>query len=118
MKDVFQIPTSVTFCAKLAHNDTAMRIDMPAFSAGLPTRISQLSSSRLLNPPPARVTEVLSTLRGEYGGLELYNVYLVKADHEARLPMRDVRTLYEPLIEKELKIPLIPKRRERRFRRV
>ena len=117
MKDVFHIPTFVTFCAKLAHNDTAMRIDMPAFSAGLPTRISQLSSSRLLDPPPARVTEVLSTLRGEYGGLELYNVYLVKADQEARLPMRDVRTLYEPLIEKELRIPLIPKRRERRVRR-
>jgi hypothetical protein len=117
MNDVFQIPTFVTFCAKLAHNDTAMRIDMPAFSVGLPTRISQLSSSRLLDPPPDRVTEVLSTLRGEYGGLELYNVYLVKADQEARLPMRDVRTLYEPLIEKELKIPLILKRRERRVRR-
>ncbi len=117
MKDFFQIPTFVTFCAKLAHNDTPMRIDMPAFSVGLPTRISQISSSRLLDPPPNRVTEVLGTLRGEYGGLELYNVYLVKADQEARLPMTDVRTLYEPLVEKELKIPLTPKRRDRRVRR-
>jgi len=116
MKDFFQISTFVTFCAKLAHNDTPMRIDMPAFSAGLPTRISQLSTSRLLDPPPARIAEVLGILRSEYGGLELYNVYLVKADQEARLPMSDVRTLYEPLIEKELKIPLIPKRRERRVR--
>ncbi|MFX1510463.1 MAG: DNA double-strand break repair nuclease NurA [Promethearchaeota archaeon] len=116
MKNFFQIPTFVTFCAKFAYNDTPMRIDMPAFSAGLPTRISQIAASRLLDPPPARVKEVLGTLRGEYGGLELYNVYLVKADQEARLPMSDVRKLYEPLIEKELKIPLILKRRERRVR--
>jgi hypothetical protein len=75
-----------------------------------------MSSSRLLDPPPTRVNEVLGTLRGEYGGLELYNVYLVKADQEARLPMSDVRKLYEPLIEKELKIPLTLKRRERRVR--
>ena len=118
MKGFFQLPTFVTFCAKLAYNDTPMRIDMPAFSAGLPTRIQQVSSSRLLDPPPSKVLEVLGTLRGQYGGLELYNVYLVQADQEARLPMSDVRTLYEPLVEKELKIPLIPKRRERRFRRV
>jgi hypothetical protein len=118
MKKFFQIPTFVTFCAKLAYNDTPLRIDMPAFSAGLPTRLSQITSTRLLDPPPTRVTEVLSNLRGEYGGLELYNVYLVKADQQARLPMNDVRTLYEPLIEKELKIPLIPKRRDRRIRRV
>ncbi|MFW9935347.1 MAG: DNA double-strand break repair nuclease NurA [Candidatus Thorarchaeota archaeon] len=117
MQNVFQIPTFVTFCAKFAYNDTPLRIDLPAFSAGLPTRISQISSSRLLDPPPARVTEILRILRGEYGGLELYNAYLVKADQEARLPTSDVRTLYEPLIEKELKIPLIPKRRERRVRR-
>jgi hypothetical protein len=116
MKDFFQMPTFVTFCAKFSYNDTPMRIDMPAFSAGLPTRISQMSSSRLLDPPPTRVNEVLGTLRGEYGGLELYNVYLVKADQEARLPMSDVRKLYEPLIEKELKIPLTLKRRERRVR--
>ncbi len=116
MKDFFQIPTFVTFCAKFAYNDTPMRIDMPAFNAGLPTRISQISVSRLLDPPPPRVTRVLGTLRGEYGGRELYNVYLVKADQEARLPMSDVRTLYEPLVEKELKILLTPKRRDRRIR--
>ncbi|MFX1576758.1 MAG: DNA double-strand break repair nuclease NurA [Promethearchaeota archaeon] len=117
MQNVFQIPTFVTFCTKFAYNDTPLRIDLPAFNAGLPTRISQISSSRLLDPPPARVIEILRILRGEYGGLELYNAYLVNADQEARLPTRDVRTLYEPLIEKELKIPLIPKRRERRVRR-
>jgi hypothetical protein len=116
MKAFFQLPTFITLCTKLAYNDTPMRIDMPAFSAGLPTRISQITSSRLLDPPPPRITEVLRTLRGEYGGPDLYNVYLVAADQEARLPMRDVRTLYEPLIEKELKIPLIPKRRDRRIR--
>jgi hypothetical protein len=93
-----------------------MRIDVPAFSVGLPTRLSQINSSRLLSPPPKRVTEVISNLRGQYGGLELYNVYLVKADQQARLPVKDVRTLYEPLVEKELKIPLTPKRRERRIR--
>ncbi|MFX1318480.1 MAG: DNA double-strand break repair nuclease NurA [Promethearchaeota archaeon] len=116
MKEFFQIPTFVTFCAKLRHNDTPMRIDMPAFNVGLPTRLSQITSSRLLDPPPTRVTDVLGILLGQYGGLELYNVYLVKADQQARLPMQDVRTLYEPLIEKELKIPLIPKRRDRRIR--
>lgn len=116
MQDTFNLPTFVTFCAKLAHNDTPMRIDMPAFSAGLPTRISEISSSRLLSPPPRRVTEVLQILQGEYGGPELYNVFLVRADQDARLPVGDVATLYEPLVEKELKIPLIPRRRDRRAR--
>lgn len=115
MQETFQLPTFVTFCAKLAHNDTPMRIDMPAFNAGLPTRISQISASRMLDPPPQRVTDVLKLLRGEYGGPELYNVFLVRADQEARLPMSDVTTLYEPLVEKELKIPLVPKRRDRRI---
>ncbi len=116
MKEFFQIPTFVTFCTKLRYNDTPLRIDMPAFNIGLPTRLSQINSSRLLDPPPSRVTDVLGNLQGQYGGLELYNVYLVKADQQARLPMQDVRTLYEPLIEKELKIPLTPKRRDRRIR--
>ena len=116
MRGTFQLPTFVTFCAKLAHNDTPMRIDMPAFSAGLPTRISQISAARMLDPTPQRVTEVLQLLQGEYGGPELYNVFLVRADQEARLPMSDVTTLYEPLVEKELKIPLVPKRRDRRIR--
>ena len=116
MKDTFQLPTFVTVCTKLAHNDTPMRIDMPAFSVGLPTRLSQVSASRMLDPPPKRVLSILQTLLGEYGGPELYNVFLVHADREARLPIKDVTTLYEPLIEKELKISLIPRRRERRLR--
>ncbi|MFW9831965.1 MAG: DNA double-strand break repair nuclease NurA, partial [Candidatus Thorarchaeota archaeon] len=114
MQDTFNLPTFVTFCAKLAHNDTPMRIDLPAFSIGLPTRISEIATSRLLVPPPRRITEVLQILRSEYGGPELYNVFLVRADQEARLPVSDVKTLYEPLVEKELKIPLIPRRRDRR----
>ena len=89
---------------------------MPAFSVGLPTRLSQVSASRMLDPPPSRVQTILQTLLGEYGGPELYNVFLVHADREARLPLKDVTTLYEPLVEKELKISLIPRRRERRLR--
>ncbi len=116
MKDTFQLPTFVTVCAKLAHNDTPMRIDMPAFNVGIPTRLSQVSASRMLDPPPSRVQTILETLLGEYGGPELYNVFLVHADREARLPLKDVTTLYEPLVEKELKISLIPRRRERRLR--
>ncbi len=118
MKETFRLPTFVTFCAKLAHNDTPIRIDMPAFNAGLPTRISEITASRLLDPSPSRVIEVLETLRGEYGGPELYNVYLVRADQEARLPDSDVTTLYEPLVEKELKLSLTLKRRDRRTRYV
>jgi hypothetical protein len=116
MKATFQLPTFVTVCAKLAYNDTPMRIDMPAFSVGLPTRLSQMSVSRMLDPPPSRVQTILQTLLGEYGGPELYNVFLVHADREARLPLKDVTTLYEPLVEKELKISLTPRRRERRLR--
>jgi hypothetical protein len=116
MKNTFQLPTFVTICAKLAHNDTPLRVDMPAFSIGLPTRLSQVSSSRMLSPPPQKVLDILQTVRGQYGGPELYNVYLVRADQEARLPVNDVTTLYEPLVEKELKLSLIPRRRDRRFR--
>jgi hypothetical protein len=116
MKDTFQLPTFVTVCAKFAHNDTPLRIDVPAFSIGLPTRLSQISSSRMLSPPPQKILDILETVRGEYGGPELYNVYLVRADQEARLPVNDVTTLYEPLVEKELKLSLIPRRRDRRVR--
>ncbi len=115
MQDTFHLPTFVTFCAKLAHNDTPIRVDMPAFNVGLPTRISELSSSKMLNPPPERIIKVLQILQSQYGGPELYNAYLTRADKEARFPISDVKTLYEPLIEKELKMPLIPRRRERRI---
>ncbi|MFX0168880.1 MAG: DNA double-strand break repair nuclease NurA [Candidatus Hodarchaeota archaeon] len=115
MQDTFQLPTFVTICTKLAHNDTPLRVDVPAFSVGLPTRLSQVSSSRMLDPTPQRVIDILEILRSEYGGRELYNVYLVRADQEARLPIKDVTTLYEPLVEKELKIPLVPRRRDRRI---
>ena len=116
MKDTFQLPTFVTVCAKLAHNDTPLRIDVPAFNVGLPTRLSQISASRILKPSPQKVLDILGIVRGEYGGPELYNVYLIRADQEARLPMNDVTTLYEPLVEKELKLSLIPRRRDRRVR--
>lgn len=118
MRRVFQFPTFVTFCTKLAYNDIPLRIDLPAFNAGLPTRVTDLSESRLLDPPPKRVEEVLQMLQASYGGQDLYNVYLVRVDQEARLPKSDVTSLYEPLVEKELKTPLILKRRDRRVRYV
>jgi hypothetical protein len=116
MKSAFELPTFVTFCAKLMHNDTPLRIDLPAFNVGLSTRVSEISQTRLLDPPPRRIEEVLQILQTEYGGPDLYNVYLVRADQEARLPVSDVATLYEPLVEKELKIQLISTRRNRRIR--
>ncbi|MFX1562376.1 MAG: DNA double-strand break repair nuclease NurA [Promethearchaeota archaeon] len=114
MEKAFHLPTFVTFCVKLAHNDTPLRVDLPAFNIGLPTRVSEISESRRLDPLPDRLGGVLQLLQAEYGGLDQYNVWLVRADQEARLPTRDVTTLYEPLIEKELKTQLALTRRNRR----
>jgi hypothetical protein len=112
----FRFPAIVTFCVKLAHNDTPLRVDVPAYNVGLPTTLSELSESQRLDPPPVRVEDILRFLRTGYGGPDLYNVWLVRADQEARLPESDFTTLYEPLVEKELKLPLVPTRRNRRAR--
>ena len=112
----FHFPAIVTLCIKLAHNDTPLRLDVPAYNVGLPTTLSELSQSQRLDPPPARVEDILRFLRTGYGGPDLYNVWLVHADQEARLPESDFTTLYEPLVEKELKLPLVPTRRNRRAR--
>jgi len=112
----FRFPAIVTFCVKLAHNDTPLRVDVPAYNVGLPTTLSELSESQRLDPPPVRVEDILQFLRTGYGGPDLYNVWLVRADQEARLPESDFTTLYEPLVEKELKLPLVPTRRNRRAR--
>ncbi|MFX1563666.1 MAG: DNA double-strand break repair nuclease NurA [Promethearchaeota archaeon] len=116
MQKAFHLPTFATFCTKLAHNDTPLRVDVPAYIIGLPTRVSDISESRKLDPLPERIEDVLQLLQSEYGGLDQYNVWLVRADQEARLPTRDVTTLYEPLVEKELKVQLKPTRRNRRAR--
>lgn len=116
MQKAFHLPTFMTFCAKLAHNDTPLRVDVPAYNIGLPTRVSDISESRRLDPLPNRMEDVLQLLQAQYGGLDQYNVWLIRADQEARLPTRDVTTLYEPLVEKELKTSLTPTRRNRRAR--
>jgi len=116
MDRVFHFPAFITTCVKLGPRDTPMRVEVPAFCLGRKTRVSDLSASRILNPPPRGMNELLQMLRESYGGPDLYNVWLVKADQEARLPERDVRALYEPLVERELKITLRPTRRERRVR--
>jgi len=116
MGKVFNFPVFITFCIKLGPRDTPMRVDVPAFCLGRDTRVSDLKASRLLDPPPDEMEQLLQLLSGCYGGPDLYNVWLVKADQEARLPERDVRSLYEPLVERELRITLRPTRRERRVR--
>ncbi len=117
MEKVFGLPAFVTVCVKLAPNDTPLRIDVPASTIGLPDRLIDLKEPKRLDPPPEKLMQALALLQAEYGGLDLYNVWLVQADQEARLPVRDVTNLYEPLIEKELRISLSPLRRDRRIRR-
>jgi hypothetical protein len=117
MEKVFGLPAFVTVCVKLAPNDTPLRIDIPASALGLPDRVIDLKEPKRLDPPPEKLMQALELLQLEYGGLDLYNVWLVQADQEARLPVRDVTNLYEPLIEKELRISLSPLRRDRRARK-
>jgi hypothetical protein len=116
LQDAFRLPAIATLCVKFAHNDLPLRVDVPGYNVGLPTTLSELSQSQRLDPPPARVEEILQFLQTGYGGADLYNVWLVRADQEARLPETDFTTLYEPLVEKELKLPLRPTRRNRRAR--
>jgi hypothetical protein len=116
MEKVFSLPAFVTVCVKLSFNDTPLRIDIPASTLGLSERMTDLREPKILDPPPDKLMQALSLLQAEYGGLDLYNVWLVQADQEARLPDRDVTNLYEPLIEKELRISLSPLRRNRRTR--
>lgn len=116
LQEAFGLPAIVTFCTKLAPNDTPLRVDVPAYNVGLPTTLTELPESQRLDPPPARVEEILQFLQMGYGGPDLYNVWLVRADEEARFPESDFTTLYEPLVEKELRLPLVPTRRNRRAR--
>jgi len=62
------------------------------------------------------VEELIGILKANYAGLLDYNVWLKRVDEEVKLHLKDVDTIYERVLEKELGLTLIHTRGYRRVK--
>ena len=60
--------------------------------------------------------ELICILKANYAGLLDYNVWLKRVDEEVKLHLKDVDTIYERVLEKELGLTLIHTRGYRRVK--
>ncbi len=93
------LPAIVSFHIKLHPQDTPLRVDIPGWMVGIDTKIWEPPKPERMN---CNVDEVLSVLRGGYGGLQNYNIWLKRADEIARLGRQTVDNLYRQTLEREL----------------
>jgi len=117
VRKMLDFPSIVTFHLLPDHRDTPLRIDIPSWALGMPTsKLKDFEGVKIAeNLDPHALNNLLNFLMTSYGGLENYNIWLTKADVDVRLGRNAMDTLYEPLLERELRTKL---RHERRYRRV
>jgi len=97
-------PTIVSFHIRLDRRDTPMRVDVPSWAFGFDRSLKDLSG---VSPISGLDTgRVLSMLKLLFGGIRHYNVLLTSVDTEVRLKREVVDTMYLPLLEKRLRLPL------------
>jgi hypothetical protein len=107
-------PAIVSFFARLADYDDALRVDVPAHQVGADTALGALEG-QVLPGGCAAVAETVAYLRADYGGLEVYNALLYSVDREVRLRRDMVMEVYLPVIEELTGVTVRRNRSERRF---
>lgn len=107
-------PAIVSFFARLADYDDALRVDVPAYQVGADTALGALEG-QVLPGGCAAVAETVDYLRADYGGLEVYNALLYSVDREVRLRRDMVMEVYLPVIEELTGVTVRRNRSERRF---
>jgi|GEM_PF-1042074 len=96
-------PAMISFYVRPHAADLPLRVDMPAFLAGLPDRWlpgpgseDQRETGPWL-PDPELVRPVLEAVLHSYGGIHAYNAPLFAVDRLVRLSRREVETRYLPI---------------------
>jgi hypothetical protein len=112
--ELAECPAIVSFFARLADFDDALRVDVPAHQAGHSARLVDLEAG-VLPDGPAAVRDTVAILLADYGGLEVYNALLYSVDREVRLRRDLVLEVYLPVIESMTGVALRRDRSDRRF---
>ena len=90
-----------------------MRIDIPACSLGIRKKITDVRPFEFI--PSEKVSEVVQQITSDFGGRDVYNALLYIVDHEVRLGVKTVDTVYKSVLGKELGFPVEYDRSTRRF---
>ncbi len=90
-----------------------LRIDIPACSLGISKKITDVRPFEFI--PPEKVAEVVQQITSDFGGRDVYNALLYIVDHEVRLGVKTVDTVYKSVLGKELGFPVEYDRSTRRF---
>lgn len=110
--DVGSEPAIISFFVRLDDMDDALRVDVPTSCVGRTERIGNLEFDFV---PAETVLPIIEILRGDYGGVQVYNALEYVADIEVRLTKQKMYDIYLPMIREVLGEELRIDRSERRF---
>ncbi|MGE5140759.1 MAG: DNA double-strand break repair nuclease NurA [Rudaea sp.] len=111
---VKDMPAIVSFFVRLADMDDALRVDIPATCIGRSERISEVPKGYSL-VDAGSVRPIIEILRGDYGGVQVYNALAFISDHEVRLTKQKMYDIYLPMMSEVLGEEIRIDRSERRF---
>jgi hypothetical protein len=110
---VGSMPAIVSFFVRLENLDDALRIDVLGPLVGEQRHISDLDFDLL--EPADKVLPIIEILRGDYGGMRVYNALAYISDLEVRLTKRKMYDVYLPMIRDILGEEVRINRSQRRF---
>ncbi len=110
--DVKSEPAIVSFFVRLEDLDDALRVDVPVSCVGRSDRIGDFPFQL---GDPDMVVPIIRILRGDYGGLQVYNALAYVSDLEVRLTKQKMYDIYLPMIADVLGEEIRIDRSERRF---
>jgi hypothetical protein len=118
-----ECPAIVTTYIRPHPADLPLRLDVPAWSLGLPERIGRAPRHGETEPAnwladPTVMLPFVAEVMARYGGILAHNGPLHAVDHLVRLPRRDLETIVLPAIARAVGVPassLTVDRGRRRF---
>jgi hypothetical protein len=113
---LLKFPTVVSFHLLFDNRDTPLRMDVPSWALTSENQLSTLKENRFVKDEKGSLEELIGILKANYAGLLDYNVWLKRVDEEVKLHLKDVDTIYERVLEKELGLTLIHTRGYRRVK--
>jgi hypothetical protein len=106
-------PAIGTFYLRLAQGDDVLRVDALAGVFGrVDLRLLDFTQQLV---PYTTALPIVRLLRGDYGGLAVYNAALYVVDQEVRLHTETVDHVYLPVLRRQLGYPILYDRSTRRF---
>jgi hypothetical protein len=106
-------PAIGTFYLRVAQGDDVLRVDALAGTFGR-VDLRLLDFAQILVPYTSALA-IVRLLKGDYGGLAVYNAALYVVDQEVRLHTETVDHVYLPVLRRQLGYPVLYDRATRRF---